>query len=324
MKIVDFSNAIDYNENSITEYNPYQTVNLSSFLYSSDLKLPIPTLSSAFFHLKNILYTEYVQSVEINGKYITITYPAIAELLETFKYHPYKPMTTNTLEEAKIVEKDIKANIKSLFETIEVFIHSREKVLSGQKLPIYCYTDEEKEKILELITLVNYSFIDFQKEFNDYIHDIHGNTTRTKYKLNLDYLYNYKTLKEFFKFLALQDTEYYTFDNEKEMIEYRLYELNSIPFSDIESEEEIDILEEKLRNIERLTNFINNEPFFTKEFFATFSLMFDKLVEEENAIDKFVKTILNINETKQNVIIKDNMNIVKSDVIIYGKPTEVL
>lgn len=324
MKIVDFSNAIDYSENSITKYDSYQTVNLSSLLYSSDLKLVHPTLSSSLFRLKNILYTEYVQSVKINEKYITLTHPAIAELLETFKYHPYKPMTTNTLEEAKIVEKDIKANIKSLFETIEIFVISREKVVSGQKLPLFWYTDEEREKILELITLINNSFMDIKREFYDYQYFITGDIEKTKYELSLDYIHNYKTLKECFKYLALQDTEYYTFDDEKEIIEYRLYEINSLPFADIECDVEIDILEEKLKKIEELTNFINNEPFFTKEFFATFALMFDKLIEEENAIDKFVKTILNINETKQNIVIKDNTNITKCDVIKYGKPTEML
>lgn len=324
MKIVNFNNAINYNEYSITDYNPYQTVNISSLLYSSDLKLPIKTLSSTFFHLKNILYTGYVITEEVNNKYVTVVYPAIAELLEKFNFITNEPIISDTPEEAKQAEINLKLKIQDLFETIKRFIASRELLFSRDSLPAFGYTSEDEQKILELIMLVNSSFLDIKEYFDDFFHYSTGDTEKTEYVLSLNYLYNYKTLKDFFKNLALKNTEYYTFDKEKATVDYRRDKLEMLPFSDITDEEEIALLEKKSKKFKELTTFINNEPFFTREFFATFSLKLEELIEKENAIDKFVETILNINEEKQNIIIKDDLTIKNTKVIEYGKSTEVL
>lgn len=310
MTRIDFENAIKYNENSITEYDQIFTVNLSRCLYSSFKDKPFTPVLGKSFNIEKIVNSDLCVRVFTNNrKTIVVIQPEVNEILKAFG-HNYKNKIFDDFKEAYGHKKSIEKEIRSTFKRVFTFLADRRNIINGHYfIKTNFLTEEDNNELKLLINSVNEYFDIHPTSFNDYRYDQDRITKiqKEEFVINLSYLYDFKSLRNFFKNLALNPNEFYS---EEEFIKpfiERKQEIESKPDLNIFEELEIGDIETRIDSINSTIDWMNGHQLFRKEIFSLICLSLEKYIEVENIIDNFIMKVLT--ETLSDAEVDKDFNI---------------
>lgn len=296
MTKIDFDNAIKYNNESIKEFDGIFTVNLSKCLYSSFKNKPFTKNLFKVFDISKIINSDLcVRIITKERKSIVVIQPEIQELLKVFGNN-YKKMIFDDFKDAYSHKKNIEKEIRVTFRKIFSFLADRHNILNGHYfLKTKFLTEENENELKNLILEVNEWFSTQTKIFIDYNYDIcYENIDIRESEIDLSYIYNFRTLRDFFKELTLQTTEFYSAEKflksvleEKEILQDE-YNIGFDIFVDLRLYE----IETQIEKINEVINKINETQICRKEIFALICLVLEDYVDKETKINNFIEKIM--------------------------------
>lgn len=305
-----FNRSIIYNEYTVDSYDNDGIINISKCLYSNNIN--DHTKQIQIFDLETIIDIEQIVKIHKNQNdlYTVLMHPDIMELAIPFGYK-FKIRHNITLKEAEQVAMEWKALLSNMLNKIYSFLLKREGFVSGN---FFIQTNflplEHSKQFAKLIEEINKCFNRNKVYFNDYIL-ANKSIDKEKYSLELSFIYNYKTARNFFKKLATQNLEYY---NPKEYMDPIIKRKNFLEKNKEDNQEDLLFETYKLVLMEKVYDDLNIQEIFNKRTFGLITFYMEELIEKEEAINKFVYKVLNENLSHFEINNEGILTIVKKEM----------
>lgn len=287
-----FKNAFNYNEKKLTNYSFLLDckANLSSLLYEDVSSRTIKSLlfKNHYDISKIIIPDKVIKSLNKNiGEKYCFAQPDVKKLATAFNID-LSLMTADSIFDFSQNTFDLMKKIEILNKTITDFCHERYSFFNGIDIPLsfkkinggFINPEEEKE-YKELIISLNLLFCRSSCQVTDYIKN--HNTEKIElmtYEKSLSKMYNYKSMYNHFKNLITNNPEYL---NSSDMIEATIELQKKNP----------DSFTKELKNLNDMLDFVNNSKLFNKDTLLMTCLYISSLIEKEEALDKFIRNVLN-------------------------------
>lgn len=293
---VYFENAINYTGSSIKYADDKRTINLSTLTYVHCDRRPFHlSFPNDIFDIGSILDPEkLVDCYQQDGEYKIIVQKDVAELGKAFNINleTYSSFTKKEIEN-KICE--YKGRILTLVIAINYFAENRFNFITCQNayqiLP--SFLKDKHDDIMKIFSLIKETIDETEIDFNDY-HLINKKYIFARKAEIFNNLYNYKEIRKLFRKLSTSENEYYDYHYKKDNIE-TLISFNNIEYKNTGNAAiltKISALEKELTEINEILDKINENPAFNRELISMFSMVLEDLVDQENALDEFVKKVL--------------------------------
>lgn len=293
---VYFENAINYSGSNIKYADNRRTINLSTLTYVHQDRRPFfLSFANDIFDLGSILNPDkLVACYQLEGDYHIIVQKDVAELGKAFNI--------DLSEYVSHIKKDIdnkmceyRGRVLSLIIAVNYFAENRLNFITCQHahqiLP--SFLKDKHDDILNIFSLIQKTIGEIELDINDY-HFVSNKYLFTRKGEFINNLYNYKEIRKLFRKLSTSENEYYDYHYRKDDIKTMLY-FHKAEYKNTKNAAiftKISALEEEQKEIDEILDKINENPAFNRELISMFSMVLEDLIDQENAIDEFVKKVL--------------------------------
>lgn len=302
-----FKNSIKYNYKFLKQIRKYsfKRANISTLLYAHNPYSDVMTeQSNYFFNLETLIdFEDVVKYVPINKKsHYIIVQPDFEKLATAFGFE-IKTQKMKTHENGITFSERIRhpeKYMENLYEgyrkrfnefiiEFNKFLITRANVLHNfDYFNFENYDDNQNKEITKIIRCL--------QEINDFkeieLFDYKGSNKKRKYKTHLKYFYNYKQIKNELNELIKNKTEFFTNSKKLEETKNKRDEYLNNMLKNTKFAPSFSIANIELKRIEESIEFLNDSQYFSTHHLSKISIQLDKLIELENAVDKFVHKVL--------------------------------
>lgn len=298
-----FEKAINYNIESISDYNDYYTSNLSSLTYNL-INKSFPLLMNYCFNIGKIISPTNAVIIEKTetGTYTILTEPRLKKLAIAFDTN-IEDTTVKTEEEAKKIKIETIRKIIKAINKLRDFVKERNDFLDGKKEGLYDYPifpKENKNELSEMILLLNKTLPEKTLTFKDFFYKPGGLLGCFKDEIKVPGIYSYISLREECAKIAKKTSDYYDYfpqldETIKKREEYakKLSETTDNKPLNAFFNKRIKQCDEKIEELTSILDKINELQMFNRETFAFIYIKLDKLIKKEEALNEFVNSIIN-------------------------------
>lgn len=292
--MVLFKNTIKYNKRILrkAKYLNSDIMNLSSILFSDNpLTKKCKANDYPIFNLEKIMPFEKVVIVKkIKEVYHIVVHPEIEKLAPIFEcYHLNSTATTSKRKINYIVEK-LKERYQRLLNNIEEFCKNRALILNNIEIfELSNLTTEENVELTKIVKHLQAIYLNPKIQFFDYQEK---GLKKQNYEQELNYIYNYRQLRNVLLTLVNNKTEYifstdklkYLEEQKQELLkEKQMIHSSWLFFNMIKVDEEI---------VKNHLNNLNDSPYFAIEYLRKFYQALEEEVRKEFALNNLIYNII--------------------------------